>query len=213
MKRLVAHADPAVVIDVGANVGQSVGEFKRILPSAVIHSFEPSPLVFKELERRTGHFPGVSLNNVALGARIETKSFLENSRSTMSSFLALGKDGWGEIDRKIDVEVQTLDGYARENSLAAIEILKTDTQGFDLEVLKGARGLMAENRIHLVYTELIFSDLYRDIPPVDEFLRFMREHGFQLVSFYRFYHQNNRASWSDGLFLNPDYAPDHFSAP
>ena len=49
MKRLLGAKPSPVIFDVGANVGQSVGMFKQVFPSGMIHSFEPSPSTFREL--------------------------------------------------------------------------------------------------------------------------------------------------------------------
>jgi hypothetical protein len=107
--------------------------------------------------------------------------------------------------KKNRVEVRTLDDYAEVNGVRSIDILKSDTQGFDLEVLKGARSLMAANRIHMIYMEIIFSDMYKNLPPFDEIFRFAIENNFKLVALYQFAIQNNVASWADALFVNPEY--------
>ena len=82
--------------------------------------------------------------------------------------------------------------------------MKTDTQGFELQVLKGSSKMIAEKRIKLVAMEVIFSNMYEDIAPFDEVYRFMLDNGFRLVSFYKFYFYEQLADWSDALFLRVD---------
>jgi len=84
-------------------------------------------------------------------------------------------------------------------------LLKSDTQGFDLEVLKGADRMLAEHRIRLIYLEIIFSKMYENLPRADKIYAFMADHGFELVSFYKTYFQNGRAGWTDALFIDPDF--------
>jgi hypothetical protein len=48
--------------------------------------------------------------------------------------------------------------------------------------------------------EIIFSEMYKGLPTLDEIYRFMTERGFYLVAFYDFHYQNNRVGWCDAMF-------------
>jgi hypothetical protein len=82
----------------------------------------------------------------------------------MSSFLDKGSDGWGRIERKMMLKIETIDDYCDQKGIEMIHVLKAVTQGYDFEVIKGARRMMAENRVCLVYFEFIFSDLQTAAP-------------------------------------------------
>ena len=103
------------------------------------------------------------------------------------------------------VPVTTIDEYCAERSINCIDVLKTDAQGFDLDVIKGARQMIAENRVHLIYLELIFSKMYERLPRLDEIYGHLADSGFELVCFYRFSFQHDRAAVSDAMFVNPRY--------
>ncbi len=205
MRRLSARRRQLVVFDVGANVGQSVNRFRETLDDPIIHSFEPEPTTFSELRRRKGGVPGIHLNNFALGSSRGMAELNQNTNSDMSSILQPGTDSWGTIDGKTSVEVRTLDEYCDDHGVTHIDILKSDTQGYDLEVLKGAERLMAHGRIKLIYIEIIFSRMYEKLPRADEVYAYLADHGFSLVSFYEIHYQRERAGWADALFINPDY--------
>src|SRR5207253_4668851 len=98
-------------------------------------------------------------------------------------------------------EVRTIDSYCAERGITIIDILKSDTQGFDLEVIKGAARLLEQRRIQLIYMEITFSDMYKGLPRFDEIYGFLADRGFALVSFYDFYYQHGRAGWTDALFV------------
>ena len=83
----------------------------------------------------------------------------------MSSFLEPGRDSWGAVKRRTPVNIKTIDGYCELHEISRIDILKSDTQGFDLEVLKGASGLFDRHCIHLVYLEIGFGELYKNHSP------------------------------------------------
>ena len=115
----------------------------------------------------------------------------------------------GEIVNELPVEVTTLDKYCNDDSVSHINVLKTDTQGYDFEVLKGAHSLMDNNRIQMIFMEVIFSNMYQDLPPFDEVYRFLLANNFRLVAFYKFIHAfGEKTGWSDALFLNTEYAPN-----
>jgi hypothetical protein len=86
-----------------------------------------------------------------------------------------------------------------------VDILKSDTQGYDLEVFKGAEQAMHRQQIGLVYFEFIFSDMYKKLPAFDEVFRHLIDRDFALVSIYEFHHQNRLAGWCDALFVNKTY--------
>jgi FkbM family methyltransferase len=190
-----------VVFDVGANRGQTIAQFRRAFARPVIHAFEPARETFAELQRRCASIPDLVLNDAALGARAESRTFVESDDSEMSSLLEPSADAWGEIKNRYEVDVITLDDYCESRRIGRIDILKTDTQGFDMQVLVGAERLLRASAVHLIYTEVIFSDMYRGLPRFDETYAFLADRGFKLVSFYDFYYQNGRASWTDALFI------------
>jgi FkbM family methyltransferase len=199
MRALAGTAAP-LILDVGANRGQSIERFRRAFPGAVVHAFEPDRAAFAELRRRYGELPGVHLNRVALGARPEQRTFFHNSRDDMSSFLQPSADAWGEITDRYPVDVITADDYCAEHGIERVDILKSDTQGFDLAVLQGAQRMLERRAVRLIFMEITFSDMYEGLPRFDQIYAFLLDRGFVLVSFYDFYYQRQRAGWTDALF-------------
>ena len=55
---------------------------------------------------------------------------------------------------EIDVQTQTLDNFCLSQKIENIDVLKIDTEGNDLNVLKGAKKLLSENKIKVIYTEI-----------------------------------------------------------
>lgn len=200
------HGSRPTVFDVGANVGQSIQRFRGEFPDCVIHSFEPGPGTFQTLRRQASRLRDVHLWNFALGAVPGQMTFLENSHSDMSSFLPLGEFGWGEVTKETVVDVKTIDQVCQETNIGRIDILKSDTQGFDLEVFKGGEETIRAGRIGLIYFELIWSDMYKNLPSVAEIYEFLTARDFLLVSFYQFSYQRQRASYTDALFVHRSYA-------
>jgi len=200
LTRLSGLSSRPVVFDVGANIGDTVREFSFVFGNPLIHAFEPSPKTFQTLKANTSYIPAITLNNVGLGSSRNELSFHESEKSDMNSFLAPAKDCWVEQQSVQKLPVRTVDDYCLEHSIDRIDVLKSDTQGYDLEVLRGAERMLTSGRIRLVYLEIIFSEMYSGLPSLDEIYRHLCDRDFGLVTFYKFYYQRNRAGWTDALF-------------
>lgn len=194
-----------VIFDIGANKGQSINSFRKQFSDSIIYSFEPGTKAFNALSQNFKGKKDIYLNNIALGSKIETKTLKENTISEMSSLLDIGQDGWGEIKQNPSVKVVTIDQFCQDNKIANIDVLKCDTQGYELEVFKGAIEMMKMNKIPLIYFEFIFSDMYKGLPSFADVYQFLTDNNFRLVKTYKEFYQNNLISWTDMLFINIDH--------
>ena len=138
-------------IDVGANRGQSIDAIRLYHPSVHIHSFEPNGALFTKLNARFGPDENLTLHNVGLGNR-EAKatlhvpyyrSFLYDGLSSFSKERAESwlnaQSVWRFKSELLRIEAHTchievLDKYALEPFF-----LKIHVQGFELDVLRGAK--------------------------------------------------------------------------
>jgi FkbM family methyltransferase len=208
MERFLGNNSKPTIFDIGANTGQSVNQFLKYFPDSEIFSFEPNDAAFGVLQKSNMNKKNVYLENCAIGSKIEALAFTENESSDMSSFLELSRVGWGKIKNKKIINTETVDNYCKRNNIQQIDVLKSDTQGFELEVLKGAAEMMKLNKIHLVYFEFIFSDMYKELPSFDLIYKLLHDNNFKLVKFYDFNYQENLLSWADFLFINSKYLKD-----
>jgi len=201
IKRRIQRSDP-IIFDVGANTGQTIERFKKNLPKANIYSFEPSPRPYLELHHNAKKYSGVKTFQLALGAKSGELTLYENSSSDMNSFLEMGEGGSGSIVGQSIVNVKTIDEFCLENNINYIDILKIDAQGFDFEVIKGATRMLRSGNIRQLYFEIIFSEMYKNVPRFSEIYDFLLDHDFLLVSLYEFHYQRGLAGWTDGLFIH-----------
>jgi len=134
---------PAVILDVGVNVGDYSCLALAHCPSAEIHCFEPMPAVFTDLEVRLGDEPHVHLHQQALAAENGTCTFYFDPRATGNT-TALAEDqsgihGLNEVTQ-VDARTQTLDSFCKEQGIDHVDLLKIDVEGFESSVLKGGRN-------------------------------------------------------------------------
>lgn len=184
-----------VIFDIGANEGQSIERFKSLFPSSIIHSFEPDANLFSILKKKYGRDDSVVLNNYAVGNKSELRNFNINAKSETSSFLKLKLDSDWLKKRSIqyntkpkkftsnivEVEVVTIDQYAKEHNIEFIDILKSDTQGFDDKVIKGCKRLIEKNCISFLELEIIFNDVYEDYFSFSDYEKIVLPHGYRMV--------------------------------
>ncbi|MGO9956462.1 MAG: FkbM family methyltransferase [Solirubrobacteraceae bacterium] len=202
IRRLVSQEGRAhpVLLDVGANIGQSVDLFLREFPGCELHCFEPVPSAFRRLQAHVARHSNVHIHQVGVGARPGTAVIIENSYSDMSSMLELGSAGWGTAVARHQVPIVSIGDYCAAHGLMAVDVLKIDTQGYELEVLAGASSLLARGAIRLVYLEVIFSPMYVSGAAAADVFRFLAAHGYALVGMYDFHYRSGRAGWADALF-------------
>jgi FkbM family methyltransferase len=200
--RVLIGQDQPLILDVGANVGQSIEAFRSYFPNAHFHSFEPSPATFARLKKKVANLPNVACWNLALGSQPAELLLNENSMPEWSSLLAADR-AWGKVEKQTMVPVRTVDDFAHEHGIKQIDVLKSDTQGFEMEVLRGAQRVLQEGRVGLVFCEVLFTNLYTGVPPFTRICDFLIERGFSLVSFYSFsYARTGIADWADVLFIH-----------
>lgn len=193
------------LFDVGANHGQTVTKFKSYFPESIIHSFEPSKLCFETLKQVHFNTNGVIINNKAVGKEKSSLEFNEYSWSSLNSLLKRSFTSSQIIDT-YQVDIISIDQYTKENNIDKINLLKTDTEGFELNVLSGAEQMMNENRIQFVYTEVFFYENYIGQSSFGDIYNFLIKKGFIFVRFYVFeFTDKGYASRTDALFVNPNF--------
>lgn len=201
---LINRSNP-VIFDVGANVGQSLNMFQRVFKTPTIHAFEPAGECFQKLEEQNwgGH---VTLHPCALGDCCEERVFHHYELSVLNSFLPLARVMENEFrdveeTRRSSVQTRTVDQVTESLGITQLDLLKIDTQGYDLPVLKGAQGLFQRKAIGHVMVEMNFVNLYEGQSGAQAVWAEMTHHGFALVDMYEKFRHNNQLAWCTAVFV------------
>jgi FkbM family methyltransferase len=191
--QLLREMIPKLAIDVVIDVGAHEGEFGSYLRRTVgytgkIVSFEPIQSSFAKLAARASRDPAWTVHDHGLGPRRETRTINVMRSSDYSSLLAARSDNPQlssvlSVDRTETIALETLDDLADAVAPPGSRVfLKTDTQGFDLEVMRGATRFL--ERVSMVQMECASKQLYERVPLYDEVVAFMRERGYGLAGMF-----------------------------
>jgi FkbM family methyltransferase len=175
------------IFDVGANVGQTSTELRKYFPDASIHAFEPVDSTFELLKENLGHDRNIILNNAALGAKEEQVIILLGDESCTNSLLY--EVSTNEKNKKTQkIKIITGDAYCNTRNITSKFLLKTDTEGYDLNVLKGFEKIILDKKIFFILVEVTFNQdnpLQTNFYKVNEYLT---ASGYKLSGFYDLMH-------------------------
>ena len=147
-----AVADAAVLLDVGANKGEwslhALAGASAAGKTIQLHAFEPSAATREILQRNLSPYRGVEVQALALSSTEGQANFFTNGIGSGTN--SLSPISGTDTER---VQLSTVDGFIRQRGIESIGMMKVDTEGFDLEVLKGAASSLARGAIELVQFE------------------------------------------------------------
>jgi FkbM family methyltransferase len=148
-----------VVIDVGANIGNYSKEALEINPYIKVVAFEPHPETFSKLsENLSSYASSVKLINKGVSSHSGVLELFDYANSGGSGHASLFQDVLTNIhgsDNVVShsVELTTIDNFINQEEISEIILLKIDTEGNELEILKGAKQSLLEKKIKAIHFE------------------------------------------------------------
>ena len=212
------------ILDVGANEGQSLIEFKQWWKKAKVHCFEPQSECWDLLYNCAEQFKTteVFINKVAAGSESDKELIFYshdistgisgfnkvnlNSKDSLRLTEEVNKDAVDEYKKILNhqrtVKTIRLDDYMNNNNIKHVDLLKIDTQGFEPEVLDGAGKLL--KNVDVVLTELMFYDYYDRSLSFTDIEKYLIPAGFKLydISHIAKNPMNGRTDWVDVIYVN-----------
>lgn len=209
--RLVAILDKEridTVIDVGANTGQTADLLRRFGYQGKIISIEPLKDCHEEITKKSAGDPGwIIAPRCAVGDRESMIEILVSEGSSLSS-IANPTAAMSEALPKVravareQVPIHRLDRLLKDEIKTVGNIfLKVDAQGHDMQVLRGAEGVM--KHITGVKIEMSLFPLYEGETLYLDILKYLDQKGFtpRLLVDVGFSEKQGRQLQIDGTFI------------
>lgn len=188
------------IAHVGAHNGKEVLVYNRLFPNADVHLFEPNKSSYEELENKFKDKNKIYLYNLALGNEsgeklLNTSSSFPNTSSILEP--NLHKEYYPEVvfDNEEIIQLKKFDSLGLKN----VNFMSIDTQGYELEVLKGSKEQLS-NMDYLI-VEINRIHLYDKSPLVKDIDKFLKSYSFiRIVTTY----WGKECVWGDGFYIKRD---------
>lgn len=189
--------NPEIIFDVGASNGSWSAKINEIFPTSKYYLFEPLadyPEYHDKLQHNLKIFPNFELHKLALGDIV--------GETTMNIFPNLVGSTALEISNKEgreqkQVKVMALDNFIKVFEIPIPQVLKVDTQGFELSILKGAEKILPQVNILLLECWL-FKGYGKNTPLLADIIQYLYKFGFVLFDLTDCYRN------PDGVLANQD---------
>jgi len=181
------------VIDAGANIGIFSLFANYIMPDAQIYAFEPVTSNFKILNKNIDSnnlHENIHIFNMGLGEKQSNKEIMISKdplgvSSTIrdSKFFEKNKKNFFQSS---NIPITTVDDFVEKNSIDRIDFIKIDTEGYERQILEGAKNTIKKFypkiaccAYHLEDDEVKIPELISSFAPDYEFR--MIENGEKVV--------------------------------
>ena len=158
--------DNAVILDIGSNIGNHTLYWSIERNAKKIFAFEPVKETFGTLETNIALnqlLDKVVLYNAAVGSQTSKAKIKEfDSKNIGATSLVLDENG--------SISVLKIDDLSFDGE--KIDFIKIDTEGFEIEVLKGAKNTIMKNR------PVIFVESFKDKYPIVK--EILESYGYKL---------------------------------
>lgn len=213
-KQVIRRLGIEGVVDVGAHEGEYVRMLRDVVGyDGPVVSFEPLPSSFHALVRDRRGDGAWTGRNVALGSEAGTLSLNLYTGTDFNSFLRQNDYGRARFAPLLEAGTQEVPVRRLDQVLemSGTLLLKSDTQGYDLEVIEGAAGLI--DRVAAITVELPLRPIYEGAPALPHMLERMTTWGFELIGLFPLSRDGLRVVEFDGIFVRAELGPTTIFGP
>ena len=179
LQNYILEKKPKVVFDVGGHDGAYIRKIREFGSDAIVYAFEPVTATYAKLCENMSEDHRVIPVHMALSSSVGSRVIHINP--DIDAIATLSEVNGTKYDYRETETVQctTVDLFAKENDIEAIDFLKIDTEGHDLEVIRGAENLLRNGKIRTIVFEFgtlnTFSHTY-----LWDFAMYLEPFGFEL---------------------------------
>jgi len=199
MEKLFSLCKPdSKVLDIGANIGWTVLNLGRIANKGQVIGFEPDPYNYERCAENINlnNYPNVRVFPVGLGNENASVNMEIRTPSNRGGNRISPKNS--ESSRK--VEIVRLDEFHQVTKIGQIDLIKMDVEGYELNVLRGAKLLLQKYKPKL-FIELDDNNLRDQGDSALMLIEFLFQVGYTRIE---------DAETKRSISLQTDFANCHF---
>lgn len=148
-------SDKLIIFDIGANIGQTSLKFNSYYPDSEIYCFEPIKSTFELLQKNVKQMVNIRPYNFAFGENPDEVEIFHRENSEWNSLVfELNETAKKNGSTSEVIKIETIDNFLKNKSIHKIHILKSDTEGFDMSVLRGAVNSLKNQVFEYLYLEV-----------------------------------------------------------
>ena len=182
LKNLIQECEINCVIDIGSHRGSFFESLRSMGYEGQVISVEPTETNYKYQKEKFKNDKKLKLFNFATGETECEKKINVTDFSNLNSLLTPRNN---IVKNKIKVKIKRLDSLIDQipNTIENPKIFcKIDTQGYDLNVLKGAGDLM--ELIEVIQTEISIRPLYYNSPDHIQSFKYFKSIGYEMIHLF-----------------------------
>lgn len=172
-------------LDIGANIGLISFYVLSKIPEVKIHAFEPGPNQCELLSKtvQANSLKNITIHDEALGDKVGTVTFHihEEKYAALDGLQDTQRRG---ITKPIEVPMITLDSWWLSAHKPKVSVVKIDTEGSELLVLRGAENFIKENK-PIIFLEIEPMNLRAYPYNESDIFDFFKIIGYDLKAFNR----------------------------
>jgi FkbM family methyltransferase len=157
----------SIVIDGGANIGLFSLLASHLTPKGRVYAFEPARVTSTALRKNTRECMNIEVLAQGLGDKARKAEMIVHggfpSGSTVSDS---GMPQFGAEEGDLvaeEISITTIDDFAKERNLDRVDFIKVDAEGYEKQILRGARETIQRFRPILSVSAYHFPDDKTDI--------------------------------------------------
>lgn len=186
--------NPLRIVDIGASGGIDP-RWEKFSDYFIATLFEPDPREYETLKSKCKK-NAIVLNSALSDSIKDIEFHLCRKQQVSSVFLPnynfLKK--FPDVERfdvlkTIKIKVDTLDNQLKKNNMTDVDLIKIDTQGYELNILKGSTDAL--EKVIGLEIEVEFVPLYEKQPLFNEVDNYINKFGFELFDLKRYFWKRN----------------------